>query len=498
MSAEDIARQEDIHEEHYLDHEEILDEYRRRQMIEHLTGPMVSLFLHAVVVVACAVLMVGREVNLDEGVEFDTKELEVKPLDPETMEELDEIEEEVIEEIVPTVEKPTITPQQMDMETPDFSDANAVAEMELDFTMDIKMTTSPITLPGLYSSRTKEGREKALRTYGGPGAAASERAVLKALRWLQEHQEEDGSWSPRSNPEAMSGMALLAFLAHGETPSSEEFGATVQRGIQWLANRMLNKKGLESKGYSHGIATYALCEAYALTKIPFVKPAMEKGLERMISGQQPKGGFDYNYAKGKRWDLSVAAWQLQAMKAGYAAGATTPGLEDAMEKGINYLKNVAYANGKFGYTKAGVGSPAMQGAGTLCLQLLGAGKSTEAKSCVDGFLAAYEPDWETGGKHASYNWYYCTQAIFHGGSRDFKRWNASFAPMLIKHQQNDGHWVNPGVEPGNLGNYAPFKATALNALSLQVYYRYLPTYKVSATQSAAKTEDVFGFEGEEF
>lgn len=500
MSAEELAEQHDQMDEHYLDHEEILDEYRRRQMIEHLTGPMVSLFLHAVVVVACAVLMVGREVETNQGVEFDTKELQVKPLDPKMEEKLDELEEEPVEDIVPKVDKPTITPEQMEVDTQDFSDVSPDVNMDIDISMDIKATTSPITLPGLYKGRDKAGREAGLRAYGG-GGNATERAVLKALRWLKDHQEKDGSWSPKYK-EAMTGMALLAFLAHGETPSSEEFGPTVQKGISWLAERMLNKKGLEHRGYSHGIATYALCEAYTLTKIPFLKPAMEKGLQRIIDGQQGRGGFDYNYADKGRWDLSVAAWQLQAMKAGMAAGATNPGLEEAMKKGAGFLKNTAYANSKFGYSKAGKGSNSMQGAGTLCLQLLGEGKSREAKSCVDDTLSKMEPIWEKGGKHASYEWYYCTQAIFHGGLKEFKQWNSQFAPMIVRNQKDDGHWVEPTTKPEEDNpkkSNAPFMATALNALSLQVYYRYLPTYKVAAVKQVTKREeDSLGLDEEEF
>lgn len=480
--------------DHYLEHEEILDEYRRRQMIEHLTGPMISLLLHAVVVVACAVLLVGREVRDDSGFEFNTKELEVKPLDPEVMEELDQLEDEPIDQVVPTVEKPTITPESMEVETPDFSDAMAATEMDLDLAaFDVKMTTSPITLPGLYANRTASGRKKALDKYARGMGGQTERAVLKALRWLKDHQEEDGSWCPGGHPEAMTGVALLAFLAHGETPASEEFGRTVQTGIQWLSNRMLSTNRHLDRAYSHGIATYALCEAYGLTKIPFVKPAMERGLSILVAGQQPRGGYDYNYKKGERWDLSVTAWQLQAMKAGYVAGANVPGLEEAMLKGIDFLKEVNYNNGKFGYSKPGSGSAGMQGAGTLCLQLLGEGKSSEARTCVDGALAAMTPNWEKGGKHGSYGWYYVTQAIFHGGTTGFKKWNAQFAPMLIKHQHEDGHWDEPAAEKKV---YTPYLATALNALSLQVYYRYLPTYQ-EPTQIASKQEDIFGFDEDE-
>lgn len=501
MSAEEQFEQEFVEEaDEFLEHEEILDEYRRRQMIEHLTGPMISLLLHAVVVVACAVLLVGREVRDDSGFEFNTKELEVKPLDPETLDELDELEDEPLDEVVPTVEKPTITPESMDVETPDFSDALAATEMDLDLAaLDLKMTTSPITLPGLYRNRTAEGRRKALDKYAARGMAGpTERAVLKALRWLKEHQEEDGSWSPKEYPEAMTGLALLAFLAHGETPASEEFGATVQTAIQWLANRMLSKGAkLEHRGYSHGIATYALGEAYGLTKIPFVKPAMETGLNRIVTGQQPRGGFNYGYEKGERWDLSVSAWQFQAMKAGYVAGAGVPGLEDAMLKGIEFIKNVAYKDGKFGYSSAGGGRLAMTAAGTLALQLLGEGDCSEAKNAVQT-MADLRARWKGNdfSHGATYGWYYATQAMFHAGKSTFSKWNAEFAPLIIKTQAEDGHWDSPPGDSHSGKPMEPYYNTAMNALSLQVYYRYLPTYQ-EPTKVASAPEDIFEFDENE-
>ena len=36
-----------------MDLETILEEYRRRQMIEHLTGPVISVALHLIVMVFC-------------------------------------------------------------------------------------------------------------------------------------------------------------------------------------------------------------------------------------------------------------------------------------------------------------------------------------------------------------------------------------------------------------------------------------------------------------
>jgi hypothetical protein len=283
----------------------------------------------------------------------------------------------------------------------------------------------------------------------------------------------------------MAGLALLAFLAHGETPLSEEFGPTVQRAMQYLSDQMMatpesQQQGLE-RAYVNGIVTYALSEAYGLTKIPFLRPPMERGLRFIVNGQQDHGGFDYRYAKGTRWDLSVSGWQVQAMKAGYVAGADVAGLQEAIDQSINFLKNVSFRNGRFGYSNPGQGSGGMQGAGTLCLQLIGEGRSSEARDGVRTINEDYQVVWDNTKsykmhQHPAYNWYYQTQAMFHAGRTYWRRWNRTFSETLVRHQQRDGHWDCPGR--GNMPEYDPWYTTTLCCLSLQVYYRYLPTYKM--------------------
>ena len=162
--------------------------------------------------------------------------------------------------------------------------------------------------------------------------------MLRALRWLKKVQAADGSWEN----EAFTGLALLCFLAHGETPQSEEFGMTVQKAMQWLSGKVPVQGA--SHGYANGIATYALAEAYGMTQIPFLRQSMEAGLEVIVKGQQSGGGYNYAYGQTERWDLSVAGWQYQALKAGYVAGANVEGIVAAISKSTKFLKDVAYAD----------------------------------------------------------------------------------------------------------------------------------------------------------
>jgi hypothetical protein len=244
--------------------------------------------------------------------------------------------------------------------------------------------------------------------------------------------------------------------------------------------------GCGGRAYINGIVAYALSEAYGLTKIPFLKPAMEKGLTFIVRGQQRNtGGWDYRYAKGKRWDLSVSGWQVQALKAGYVAGANVQGLHEAIEKGSRFIRKINFKNGKFGYSSPGSGSWGMQGAGTLCLQLIGEGNSPEARAGVKNISENDKVVWDNerefrGHSNPTYNWYYETQAMFHAGRSTWRKWNKVFSPTLVKNQKPDGHWDCPGkVAKGHKRvEYDPYYTTCLCALSLMVYYRYLPTYKM--------------------
>lgn len=481
-----------------LDIDAILAAYYRRQMIEHLIGPGISLVVHVVLVFCAAFLFKPVERRELAEVEVSMEELEIKELDPKQLEELQQLEQ-LADDIVPTVERPDVPQDVAEVATEDFSDDMASTDDAMDFSsvLDVRASDSPLRMSGLYGGRTSAGRQQMIRRFGG--STRTETAVLRALRWLKETQNADGSWS-RTEPDAMGGLGLLTFLAHGETPDSEEFGLTVQKAMKYLADRMNavdeSKTKYLSREYTNGIATYALAEAYGMTKIPFLKPPMEKGLGFIVQGQQKGGGFDYKYADGARWDLSVAGWQVQAMKAGYVAGADVPGLMDAIEKSISFIKNVTYSDGSFGYNKPGGGSEGMQGVGTLCLQLLGEGSSIEARTVLDAIEKKIRVVWDDSKSYQThstpvYNWYYLTQAMFHAGRSKWSNWNKMFTDIVLANQKSDGHWDSPGkatwmekndktgqMEKKTRAEYDPWYATTLCCLSLQVYYRYLPTYKM--------------------
>ncbi|MEI7437715.1 MAG: hypothetical protein WCL16_13000, partial [bacterium] len=70
------------------------------------------------------------------------------------------------------------------------------------------MTKSPLILKGLYANRGSGGARAAARRAHG-GSQSGEDAVLRALRWLKTHQDDNGAWakSDPTHPPAMAGLA---------------------------------------------------------------------------------------------------------------------------------------------------------------------------------------------------------------------------------------------------------------------------------------------------
>ncbi len=367
----------------------------------------------------------------------------------------------------------------------------------------VAMVKSPITMKGVYASRAP-GAKGMLTGRGGGGLGGgdkhTEEAVMRALRWLKKNQQSDGSWNAQKV--AMTGLAVLTYLAHGEMPgSSPEFGDTIQKALEFLLRSQKEDgsfNGMDGNGYAHPIATYALCEAYGMTLNPNVKAAAEKAIVPIIKGQHPTGGWTYNMdpnvAKedGKyRDDTSYMGWCAQALKAAKLAKIQADGIEKASKLAVKGFKKNANPNGGFGYTSPAQGG--LTSVGTLCMQILGASNESEVKKSLDlmdNWIPSFDAKNPLGGA-PQYYFYYATQSKFHAGGKRWDNWNKEMKPLYVSAQKIEkngikdvngkdcdiGWWNN-----GDLHTDRPVMDTCLAALQLMVYYRYLPTTSKEAVQ----------------
>jgi hypothetical protein len=216
---------------------------------------------------------------------------------------------------------------------------------------------------------------------------------------------------------------------------------------------------------------------------------MERGIDIIVKGQQVNGGYNYRYQRGDRWDVSVAGWQYQALKAAYVAGSSNPEVYPAIVKGKSFLKNVAYKDYRFAYSNGKFSHPNMTGIGTVCLQLLGDPNCKEVSGGMQTIMSKHlkEYRWENMDKHL-YGRYYETFAVFQYGvinKNAWNQWRNVFEKVLVTNQHQEGYWHVPGGHGNGSDLKGKVFSTTLCCLQLEVYYRYLPTFKISKEFAAS-------------
>ncbi|MFP6855048.1 MAG: FecR domain-containing protein [Opitutales bacterium] len=321
------------------------------------------------------------------------------------------------------------------------------------------------------------------------GKESTEVAVKRGLDWLKANQDKDGSWGAQAKDDqgklkptdknAMTGMALLCFLGHGELQDSPDYGATVRKALQFLASSSPLGTNL-AKGntgcYSHAIRTEAICAAYAMTRLKKLEPWAKTAAETIVKGQNESGGWAYGYSKGRtaHVDLSVTGWNVDALKAAALGGLDVNGLDEAMDKAIAYVKRCQDETGKFAYKElrpnsAIGGKASLTGMGVWCLQNWKNARSPEAFKGLDWIIANQAKEWA---QVNPYEWHRSAQACFmtrgmSGAQKYWESWNQEFQDIVVDSQNPDGTWPPAAHFHGDLDLFR----TTMSIRMLEVYYR---------------------------
>ncbi|MGD9644270.1 MAG: prenyltransferase/squalene oxidase repeat-containing protein [Pirellulales bacterium] len=346
------------------------------------------------------------------------------------------------------------------------------------------------TMPS-FDRRSLDGRRAGMRerlALARGGTPESEAAVERGLRWLAAHQLRDGSWNfnhdlvcrgacrntgSAATTTGATGVALLAFLGAGYTQHEGPYQKTVRDGLYYLGNCSLNTPhgGDLQQGsmYGQGLATIALCEAYALSGDAALARVAEQAVEFILYAQDSQGG-GWRYFPGQPGDTTVTGWQLMALKAGQLAELRiSPG---TIESARRFLDGVQAESGAFyGYQRPARG-PTTTAVGLLCRMYLGWHREHPALARGANWLAETGPAADD-----MYFNYYASQVLSHYGGEPWQSWNPRMRDQLIATQAGSGHengsWFFAG---GQLVTGGRVVNTALAVMTLEVYYRYLPLY----------------------
>jgi len=369
-----------------------------------------------------------------------------------------------------------------------------------------KTSANSVTAKGPMRQRSAAGRLEKLKANGG--TAESELAVAAALEWLATHQLPSGAWSfdhraacdgscqnsslvvnaqqdPQMLANAATGLGLLPFLGAGFTHRDGKYQEVVKRAIVYLLKSQKSDSPQNDAGtwmeftgfmYSHGIASMAICEAYAMTEDPELKPAAQAALNFIARAQDTHGG-GWRYQPREPGDMSMLGWQLMALKSGEIGGLEVD--KECFQRAEYFIESLRIAgSGAYGYAvpRSDGDDVATTAIGSLGLYYLGRSRaSAEQKAAVD-FLVQQGPDSED-----LYGLYYSTQVMMHLGGDDWPAWNKKVREHLISSQIKDGHATGSWFQAGRGAHRIGFiggrlYCTAMSAMILEVYYRHLPLY----------------------
>ncbi len=156
--------------------------------------------------------------------------------------------------------------------------------------------------------------------------------IAAAHTWLATHQAPDGRWSssrmkcscaPRCEPGAagldvgVTGLALLALLDGGNTPTAGPHADAVAKGLGFLMKAQsedgfFQPAGARGATFAQPIAELAVLEAWGATGDEKFAAAAERGLAAIYKCQNPYLAWRYGVRDGDN-DTAVTVWMTLAI-----------------------------------------------------------------------------------------------------------------------------------------------------------------------------------------
>jgi hypothetical protein len=307
-------------------------------------------------------------------------------------------------------------------------------------------------------------------------------AIEKACAFLLTKQNADGSFG-EARRTAVTGLAIMALLAAGQTPDDPTNGPAIRNGIQFVLSQMRADGYLGqsdgSRMYGQGICTLMLTEAAGTTRDDALERRMIEACRRAVAvilkaqaiekAPQDRGGWRYE-PNSTDSDLSATGWQIMALRSAKNIGMDVP--DSALEAAAQYVKNMTFPAGGYNY-QANQPKPTLRGVGLLVLAVCDVPDSPEMQRTTDLILREM-PKWQ--GPWFYYNTYYLSAGMYRRGDEVWNRFYPAIDELLLPRQGADGAWLDPpGNNEGEAGGAV--YSTSMVILALSVHSHFLPIYQ---------------------
>jgi hypothetical protein len=341
-------------------------------------------------------------------------------------------------------------------------------------------------------------------------------AVERALKWLAEQQNADGSFPTiETGQPGVTSLCVMAFLAHGHVPGDGQYGERLERAADFILSRQKQNGLLSVAGpdgpritrnveheigvccaYNHAISSLLVSELYGMSageRAKRMEAVTGKSLAATLEMQrwpkdhpEDRGGWRYLNRAADGWDsdLSITGWNLMFLRSARNAGFDVR--KEPIEQAVRYIQRCySQRYGAFQYLAADDDhrSRAMAGAGILAMAHAGFHRSPEAQKTGDWILqhgfdqynvaVPFTSAWPHDRYH--YAVLNCCQGMYQLGGRYWEVFFPRVVNTLLTNQQADGSW--PADNHWHDSTFGNAYTTALVVISLGAPNQLLPIFQ---------------------
>lgn len=308
-------------------------------------------------------------------------------------------------------------------------------------------------------------------------------AIERGIEWLTRNQANDGSWRNSggygSYPAAMTGLAGMALVASGSTPTRGKHYQSVRLAVRFLLKHADAGSGVISvpaeegrSMYGHGFATLFLASVFGMEEDvreqDKLKRVLDKAVGLIAAAQSSAGGWIYTPDSNSD-EGSVTVTQIQALRACRMAGIVVD--KRTIDRAVEYIKRCQNPDGSIRYSlnSGGDGRPAITAAGVAVLYNAGVYDDQPFVDKAVQYCRKHIQITVDNTGHHYYTHLYWSQALYQRGGTDWTDYYQKKSAWLLRQQKKDGSWDGDGV--------GTVYGTAIALTILQLPYANAPIYQ---------------------